>query len=323
MRIVLNLVFITAIFLQSCQPNKNSAADDTFYNENMIREGKINVDGDSIYYKIIGNGEPLILVHGGPGLDHSYFLPQMRCLMNDYQLIFIDQRACGQSDADVDSSTISVKSFINDIDQIRQQLKLGKVNLLGHSWGGLLAMNYAIKYQTNLKTLILLNTMSPSSEYRAQADSILNTRKNEEDSVAFAQIRASEAFKNRESSAYEDFFRVLFRREFFNKKYADSLTLTFPDSFAANSQILQHLGNDLSSYDILSDLNSVEVPTLILYGDYDPLAGIVGQKLKDNIPNSSFVIIPNCGHFPYIESQEEFVEEIRKFKSSIADSPPD
>ena len=279
-------------------------------------EGLIKVNGTDLFYKTIGEGEPMIVVHGGPGLDHSYLLPQMEILASQYQLIFYDQRACGKSSSDVDTSTISIDSFIQDIEALRQKLDLDKIHLLGHSWGGLLSMHYAINFSQHLNSLILLNAMSPSSQMGDQEDSILRARQDPEMNAAFAEIMATEAYKNKESSAYEKIFRVMFRREFYNKDYADDLTLDFPKDFAKNSGLLQHLGKDISEYNILEDLSKITCPTLIVYGDQEPLAKIAGDSLKAKIPNSEYQLIKNCGHFPYIEAQEELLAIITKFKEN-------
>ena len=128
-----------------------------------VAEGKIYSNGTQLYYKTIGAGQPVVIVHGGPLLDHSYFLPSFEQLAQDFQLIFYDQRLSGRSDPNADTSTIRMRVFVEDIEKLRDSLKLGRVHLLGHSWGGLIAMHYAIKHGTNLRSLTLSNSMSASS----------------------------------------------------------------------------------------------------------------------------------------------------------------
>lgn len=280
---------------------------------NNYENGYLNINNAEIFYKIMGSGEPILIIHGGPGLDHSYLLPHMEQLRDEYQLIFYDQRASGKSSYDVDTLTISIDGFMDDIEGIRTSLGFEKIIVLGHSWGGLLAMYYGIRHPENVKAMILVNAMSPDSKFRKKQEALLASRMTEQDSIDQAQILGSEALKKHEAGAYEDLFRLLFRREFFNKELADNLILTFPDDFYARSQILQYLGRDLAEYNIYDDLEYFPFPTLIIYGDYNLLSNEVAHKIDAHIPNSELVILKNCGHFPYIEQKDAFFTVIRSF----------
>src|SRR6478609_303987 len=100
-------------------------------------EKLLKVNGTTLYVKVLGKGSPIIVVHGGPGLNHSYFLPHLNSLAATHQLIFYDQRACGKSSVDLDSTQMNLDWFVRDIEGIRKELKLGKVTILAHSWGGI------------------------------------------------------------------------------------------------------------------------------------------------------------------------------------------
>ena len=305
------LLFSLSLLIISC--SESSTKSETVEPLPAITDGVLDINGAEIYHKGMGKGEPMIVVHGGPGMDHSYFLPQMEILAPYYSLIFYDQLASGKSTADVDSSRISVKSFVDDIEALRKALELDNIHLMGHSWGGYLAMQYGIRYPDHLSTLILLNPMSPSSEIRAKENKAQQALQTAEDDSVFAQITGSDAFKNKEASAYEDLFRALFRKTFYHKPLADSLTLTFPDAFAANSQKLQYLGRDLGEFNILPALEEIEVPTLLIYGAYDPLAALAGDSIHKHMPGSHYKVIEECGHFPFIEQPAEFVEVVNAF----------
>lgn len=296
--------FCTLIFLWSCQSGQPSI---------NIESGYKMVNGAQIYYKIMGSGDPVVVIHGGPGLDHSYLLPQMRELAKDHKLIFYDQRACGRSSIKVPPATISIGGFVEDLHGLRQALELEKVHLLAHSWGGLLAMNYAIKYPQHLKSMILVSSLSASSAGREEQMSIFNNRFTREDSLERAAILGSEDFSNNRPEAFQRLFRVLFRKEFYNRKLADSLTLTFQDSFKEGSTMLQYLGADMAQYDYFESLSKVSLPVLIIYGDHDPLSGIAGTPLKASMPDARLEIIPQCGHFPFVEKPEEFFPLVRIF----------
>lgn len=278
-----------------------------------FEEGIKEINGTQLYYKILGDGEPIVVLHGGPGLDHSYFLPQMSELARSHRLIFFDQRLCGRSSSDVDSNAVSMDHFVEDLDGIRQAFKLEKMNLMAHSWGGVLAMFYARKYPRNLKSLILVSTSSGSSELQQLSAPLLASRITHEDSLARAKVLHSEAFKRRDASAMSELFRIGFRAVFYNRDLVDSLTLQLPPSFAANSAKLRFLFNDLASYDLHADLAKLTCPVLILHGDSDVIVPGALEKIRDNIRDCQLIMLENCGHFPFIEAPDEFFREVRDF----------
>src|SRR5664279_5195964 len=118
-------------------------------------EGFVDAHGVMIYYSIIGKGEPLLIVHGGPGASHDYFLPYLLPLARTNRLIFIDERGSGRSQKIENVSDYTVENMVEDVEAVRKELNLGRISLLGHSYGGVLAQAYALKYQENLSHLIL------------------------------------------------------------------------------------------------------------------------------------------------------------------------
>src|SRR5690349_16675538 len=123
-----------------------------------MEEGFVDAGGVMIYYKTLGNGEPLMIVHGGPGASHDYLLPYLLPLARTNELVFIDERGSGRSSKLEDPTGYTVENMVEDVEAVRAALNLGKINLLGHSYGGVLAQAYAFKYQQNLNHLILCST---------------------------------------------------------------------------------------------------------------------------------------------------------------------
>jgi proline iminopeptidase len=121
----------------------------------------IQINGSDVFYSTIGQGPPIIIIHGGPVLDHTYLLTQMDELADNYRLIDYDQRACGKSSVEVDTSTMTLKRFADDIRILADSLGIKKPNILGHSWGGLIAIKYAISYPHHINKLILSNSKLP------------------------------------------------------------------------------------------------------------------------------------------------------------------
>ncbi|MBI3006060.1 MAG: alpha/beta fold hydrolase [Ignavibacteriales bacterium] len=282
----------------------------------MIEKEELRViNGAHLFTKMVGHGQPIVVVHGGPGLDHSYLLPQMKVLANHYRLIFFDIRASGRSSVEVDSNSMTLTNFVEDIEGIRQSFGIEKMNLMGHSWGGLLSMSYAVKYTKRLNSLLLINTAPASSGFRDQAEAIARSRITKEDCVVRVKILRSEEFRKREPEAMAKLFRIAFKGSFYEPRYADSLTLTFQPNYARSSAMLQHLFKDqtLRSYDLHKELTAIQCPTFIIGGDYDQVTREMLEKIQGSIRGSKLVILKNCGHFPYIECQEDFVAAIKDF----------
>ncbi|HTY36839.1 MAG TPA: alpha/beta fold hydrolase [Bacteroidota bacterium] len=280
-----------------------------------VEEGVKVVNGTELYYKTIGQGTPIVILHGGPGLDHTYLLPQMAALARRHRLIFFDQRASGRSSSLVDTSTMRMGTFVEDLEGIRKAFNIGKMNLLGHSWGGLVAMFYAIKYPDNLGTLMLVNSTPASSGWRNASFVLMNRRQLPEDSIAQAALTRTEEFHKRTSKAMSEFFKILFRTSFYNRKYIDSLRLSLDTSFTTKSRIVQHLNNDstLLNYDIFHQLAVVHCPTLIIGSSYDMVAPEANERLHQSIQGSELVVIDSCGHFPFIEAPGKFFGTIEGF----------
>lgn len=275
--------------------------------------GTKTINGTELFYKIVGEGEPLLIIHGGPGLNHAYLEKGLTPLAKDYQLIFYDQRGCGQSSKELDSTSVSLDIFIEDIESLRKEFQIKKLNLLAHSWGGLLAMKYTVKYPENIKSLILSNSVSASTEIDGKASQLMVERFTEEDNAKRLEIFQSESFKNREIGTIESLMKLGFKQQFHNPALVDSLKLSLNSDYMKTNQLLQYLGKDLSGYDFYSELNSITASTLLVYGSYDPLTNFAGTSLNEAIPNSTFQVIDKSGHFPFIEQPEEFEGLVQSF----------
>src|ERR1035437_3881221 len=154
------LLIITFVTLHAQTDLKSNQTNSVDLNNSVLKieEGYIDANGVFIYYKTFGKGDPLFIVHGGPGASHDYFLPYLIPLVRHNRLIFIDERGSGKSQKLEDISAYTVENMVEDVEAVRKALNLGKINLLGHSYGGVLAQAYALKYQKNLTRLILCST---------------------------------------------------------------------------------------------------------------------------------------------------------------------
>ena len=290
--------FVTFIsVLANC---KNKPAD--YYSESGFKE----INGTQLYYKVLGSGEPILIIHGGPGLSHHYLLPNLKSLSEKYKLIFYDQRASGSSAQDLDANSVTIDNFIKDIDALREAFDLKTLNIMAHSWGGILAMKYATIYPNNIRSLILVNSVGANSEIANLSNIELAKRFTDEDSLQRTQILKSEEFQKRSAESIESLMKLGFKHQFYNKSYLDSLDLSINENYLITSQLLQNLSDDLNDFDFHADLKTIQCPTLLIYGNYDPLTQLAAIKIHESIDNSELVILEKCGHFPFIEKEEEF-----------------
>lgn len=304
------LVLIVVLFLSHC--------DQTDRGEPLnIKEGIAPINGTDIYYKIMGEGDPIIMIHGGPMLEHGYLVPYFKPLAKNYKLIYYDQRISGRSSANVDSVETTLDHFVEDIEELRNAFVVGKVHLIAHSWGGLLAMKYAIKYPSNLKSLILLNSMPASSELWHRETQIMGERVSEEDSLKRQEIINSDLFQTDPQQAIEQLLVLSFRNQFENLSMVDSLDFYIPADYMIRSQRFGNLMGELSNYNLHPALESLDTPTLLIYGENEPAINISGQKLHSILTNSELSVIQNSGHFPFIEESDLFLNELGVFLESL------
>lgn len=279
----------------------------------FAREGTVWTGDVRLYYKSVGTGEAIVVLHGGPGINHSYFLPQLGTLARTYRLIFLDQRAHGRSTAPRDTNAITLKNFVDDLEALRRTLRLGPMNLMAHSWGSLVALSYAAQYPSSLKRLILINPIPASDSLNALAVQQHAARQTREDREELASLMRTSAFRQRTPASMDRYFRTVFRSTFHDPRYADSLTFFFPGDYASKSNKLKHLARDLDGYDLVPLLGAVTAPTLIVRGSDDPTPRPAMEIIRDAIPGASLAEIPRSGHFPFIEQREAFVNTVRTF----------
>ena len=283
-----------------------------------IEEGRLQINGIEIYYKSIGEGYPTFILHGGPGLGHDHML-QLTNLSDRYKLIFYDQRAAGRSTGYADTASHTIENFIEDLEQLRLSLVSGKINIIGASWGAMLAMQYAMEYTDNINALVLLGSMGGSSSGWVEEFSA-NIKKNQTtaDSLTMAQIESSDEYKNRVPEVMVRYTKTFFRSYFYNQNLADSIEIWIPDS--AQMKIegrYANLSRYFNDYNIHDDLKRIKCPTLIVHGDADVIPVYVAERLNKSIEKSKLIILPNVGHFLWIEAPDEIYRVIDEFFQSI------
>lgn len=272
--------------------------------------------GDAkLFCRCVGNGKPLIVIHGGPGLTQDYLLPQMFELAKNNFVIFYDQRGCGKSTGDINTDTITIESFLNDIEAIRKSFNLDKISILGHSWGGFLAMQYTIRHQDHVDKLILSNSAPATSEGYALFGQEYTRRMNPYQDI-LEKIRNTQEFREAAPDVMEQFYRLIFRQYCYVPEKADLISLYMTSIASLNgakvSEIIRQNVLD-QPFNLNNDLNMLKISTLVLHGDVDPIPPITAKNIHENIPGSKYILMKNCGHFPYVEEPTSYFKHINEF----------
>jgi proline iminopeptidase len=289
--------------------NGNGASD-------AIEEGRKKFNGVELYYKTFGRGDPVVVLHGGPGLDHTILLPQLGQLAKNHRLIFYDQRACGQSSGTFDVNSINVDVFVDDLDGIRQAFGIERMNLLGFSWGGLLAMSYGVKHPERLQRLMLIDSAEANSADGDEFPKVLRERRSATEQQELDRIRNSGAYKSGDPKAVEQSLRLGFRAYFFNADKVRDVSLNFTQKSA---KAFIEVGNLFDKtlfdpgYDLTPKLPNIKCPTLIVHGDYDPIRPKYLKGVAALIKGSRFEVLSECGHFSYVEQPGPLFRMIDQF----------
>ncbi len=271
-----------------------------FQSDYDIQEAYLNSGGVKLFYKTLGSGSPLLLVHNSPGFDHVYMQPYSY-LGYMHKLIFFDQRGSGKSSCEINPKLINIRSMIDDIENLRAELKLEKINICGHSWGAYLALNYVIKYPESVNSLLLYSPFS-SIEFFEQFYENIYSRISADDARSLFEIEKSPEFKNNERRTYRRYMRLLLKSYFFSNSKTKKINLHFQENTIRNRHLISKiLLKEINSGDITEKLKSISAPALILCGDSDPMPFESSYKVYRYLKNSKITVLKNTGFYPFIE----------------------
>jgi len=333
---ILTLAFTTLIF--SCRPTKKPDNTDTepitLATYFAPRDSGVQTAGVrmvpietpvgkfKVWTKRFGNNPrvKVLLLHGGPAMTHEYmevfesFFPQ-----EGFEFYEYDQLGSYYSDQPTDSSLWTTARFVEEVEQVRKALGLGKDNfyLLGNSWGGILAMEYALKYQANLKGLIICNMMSSCPEYGKYADSVLSKQM---DPKVLKEVKELEAAGKYNDPRYMELLIPNFYHQHlcrledwpdgFNRsmKHANSVVYTMmqgPSEFGISGR--------LANWDIRDRLKEITVPTLTVGAKYDTMDPEHMKWMSTQVKNGSYLYCPNGSHLAMYDDQQTFMQGVIGF----------
>jgi proline iminopeptidase len=301
---------VLCIALTGCEyvPAEREAAS-----PQVTEAGLRSINGTELYVKRMGAGPPVVVLHGGPVLEHGYLLPHLEPLAQSYELILFDQRLSGRSAGTVDSASVRLATFVADIEALRQSLGFERIHLLGHSWGGLLAMRYAMAHAEHLSSLILVSPMSASAALWQEEERVLATRMTAADSAERAALLADPGLAERMPDAVRRMLLLSFRSQFHDRSQLAKLELYVPEDYGERSRQFAFMRPELADYDFHEELESVAAPTLLVFGAGEPGRTIGGSALAARLPDVRLSAIADAGHFSFIEQPRAFLATVRAF----------
>ena len=314
---LLSLFFVSAVYFVSAQEIKypDSYTDGQYY----------TVNGAKLWVVSVGKGEPLILIAGGPGGAHLGLRRFDSLAKSNIQLIYFDAFGRGKSDTAKDVKEYTLERDIEDIEGLRKAMHLDKISLLGHSYGGVVAQGYAIKYGQNVSHLILANTFHSFIMWQENDDNSNHEIKTNYPEVWEELIKIREQGAISSDAKHQEIYgRVPYGflygynpDNFENRKVVPSQNATVrkPYPNAYNTKLYYQMvgkdgdfivGNDIGNFDYRKQLKDLKMPVLIIAGRYDRVAVPWMQvKYKEYCPQAKFVMFEHSGHNPQVEEPEK------------------
>ncbi len=283
-----------------------------------------------VWTKRVGNNPKLklLLLHGGPGSSSEYFEAMDSYLPGaEIEYYYYDQLGSYRSDKPDNDDLWRRDRFVEEVEQVRTALGLGPDNfcLLGHSWGGILAIEYALKYQANLKCLVISNMMSSIKGYNAYAERVLAKRF---DPAALAKIKAYEAAEDFSNPEYLS----LLEREHYERHVLRMPAATWPDpvqrAFAhTNSHIYVlmqgpsefGLRGRLLDWERFNDLKRIDVPALVIMSQWDTMDPAHMQAMARELPQGVLLNLPDGSHMAMYDDQQRYMRGLISFMKSLED----
>lgn len=290
-------------------------------NELQPRQGYFNMPDGKIWYEIYdsGNKTPLLLIHGGPG-GHSCRMSSIKQLSDDRPIILYDQLGSGRSEMTTDTTLWQLHHFVKDLDRLKDSLKINDVHLLGHSWGCAIAIDYYLTQNPDIvKSLILSGAFLSSKLWLDDAEYLISQLP---DSI-------QQILKLHQINRTTDSEEYLSATKYFDNKY---LIRTQPwprfpecDSLFFNETIYNYMwgptefyatGN-LINYDVLNRLAEIDIPVLLIVGEFDEARPETIENIKHLFPNARLEVINDAAHVSYIDKPDVFNTIVKDFLKSI------
>ncbi len=284
-------------------------------------EGYVKILGFKIFYRSFG--EPtkgtVLCLHGGPGATHDYLLPLADLSQFGYQVVFYDQLGCGRSELPKDVALFTIERGVEEVEGVRRALRLGRIHLMGSSYGGLLAIAYSIRYQKNLKSLITTGGLASvpltvaemqrlKAELQMQVQEVLRKHEERGDYENPEYLKAVDVFYKKHLCRLAEWPRELvYSMEHISKPVYQ--TMNGPNEFTI-------IGN-IRYWDATNQLHKIHVPCLVTGGRYDEVTPKVAKSIHAGINGSKFVIFENSSHLPMWEERARYIQVLHDFLEGL------
>jgi proline iminopeptidase len=266
-------------------------------------------DGYTMFVHEVGEGFPVILLHGGPGLDHTHLSPWLDDLGEEFRLLYVDERGQGRSER-VDPQTLTLDTLANDVDLLAEALGLERFVLFGHSFGAIIATTHAIDRGTAIGYVI---SGGGDSNERLLADVEASL-----DALGDGGQKIAESWELEKTVQTEEELQCLLDDQM-PFHFHGSVPPGFSDHMVGSPEVLRHFANiGYGGFDYPPDLARVSKPTLVIVGEHDrTTTPRAARALHEGIQGSELLVVPDAGHMSYIEGPEPYFGAVRGFLRRI------
>ena len=277
-------------------------------------EGFTTSTGSPLYWAKYGraNAPKLLALHGGPGADHRYLLPQLLHLGEKHDLLFYDQRGGGRSRADA-RIPITWKTHVEDLAAVVEEFGLDPLSIVGYSWGAMLGLLYAIERRVNphLRATDRMALISPgplTREYRRQFEAEFARRQQSPEIQRMRDELAASGLRESDPEAYRQrAFELGVAGYFSDPRNATDLT-----PFRVVARVQESVWESLGDFDLISDLKGIKIPSIIISGRDDPIP-LASSSEGASALGTNLVVLDECGHVPYVEQPQGLFKALDPF----------
>jgi proline iminopeptidase len=270
-------------------------------------EAYVRVNGVELFTRTVGTGPDVIVLHGGPGAHHDYLLPQFDQLADGRRLRYYDQRGGGRSKVsrDVDAGW---RQHVADLDALVSIWELEPVTILGYSWGGLLAMLYAIEHPARVGRLALVSPAPATAHAYHEYHHRLEERRRAPAIVQARDELRRSGLRERDPAAYRQrAFELSVGAYFTYPQRARALT-----PFRVTSRTQEAVRHSLGEYDLREALATLSVPALVIHGRHDPIP-VASAEETARLLDADLLLFAHSAHVPYVEEPHSFVAALNAF----------
>ncbi|MEP6989683.1 MAG: alpha/beta hydrolase [bacterium] len=264
----------------------------------------------------------LLLLHGGPGASHEYLLPQMLELARGHRLVCYDQRGGGRSRHDDDRVPIGWRDQVADVARVAAELHVTPLDIVGYSWGGLLALLYAIEAAAGRVTppaarLSLIDPAPVTRAFREAFEQEFARRQAGPEVSTLREELTRSGLKESDPDAYRQrAFELSVAGYFADPRRAHDLT-----PFRITGRVQQSIWSSLGDFDLRAALRDLRLSALVVHGRQDPIP-LASSEAVANALDSELLVLEDCGHVPYVEQPDQLFPRLLAFLSDPASSHP-